>query len=68
MVTFFTMTMLQALGYYRPDGLIEDPRDDGATAFEIEYAYHVGYHVGANGEWIADNRSSGNVIDLRRAK
>ena len=68
MVTFFTITMLQALGYYRPDGLIEDPRDDAATAFEIEYARRAGYRLGANGEWIADDRSSGNVVDFRRVK
>jgi len=62
------MTMLQTLGCHRPDGLVEDPSDDAATAFEIEYARHVGYHLGANGEWIADDRSSGNVVDFRRAK
>ena len=63
MIRFFMMTMLQALGYHRPDGLIEDPRDDAATAFEIEYAHRAGYRLGANGEWIADDRSSRNGPD-----
>ena len=68
MIPFFTMTMLQALGYRLPDGLIEDPRHEAATAFEIEYAYRAGYRLGANGEWIANDHSSGNVLDYRRVK
>ena len=63
MIPFFTMTMLQALGYGLPDGLAEDRRHDVATAFEIEYAHRAGYSLGANGEWIADDRSSRNGKD-----
>ena len=67
MIAFFTMTMLQTLGCHRPDGLIEAPRDDAATAFEIEYAHRAGYRLGPNGE-IADDRSYGNVVEASEVK
>ena len=68
MIPFFTMTMLEALGYHPPDGLIENPRNHAATVFEIEYAHRAGYRLGANGEWIAGDRSTENVLDVRRWK
>ena len=42
MIPFFTMTMLQALGYRPRDGLVEEPSDDAATTFEIEYEHRAG--------------------------
>ena len=65
MIPFTTMTMLRALGCRLPDGLIEGSGDAAAIAFEIEYAYRAGYRLGANGEWIADDRCSGNGPDNR---
>jgi hypothetical protein len=51
------MAMLQALfGYHLPGGLTEKPGPNAAA----EFARRAGYRLGPNGEWIADDRGSGD--------